>query len=401
MPTLGGPPPFPDVTLQHTPAAPEAATPVAAAAPSLEFTYTASEESVAVWLASHVLPPPSPDHEVVLGFDAEWRPVHAPGVREVPSVLQLATPTAALVVQLNALAFAPCGSPAHGCLEALLGCRWATVAGMGIGNDVERVGEALAGYRAAAGAPPAACPPPPPLALTAGAGAWEGAGAGGGAGAAPPTPTPLAAPAGCAGGGARPLELKTFGQARGVDVPGGLEALTLAVAPGGEVAPWKVRSIQVSDWEAWPLDEPHVRYAAVDAWASLLCFMRLAGRPVVPAATGGGPRSRRSSSVAAGGAATPGGEASTPLVAGSGGGGTPAGAHRRRGSSGGDAGGTPRRPPLHAVHPHTPQPVPAEGEGGGGGAGAMPVEPAGGVGVGADSPLAAGGAAGAAAAAGQ
>lgn len=203
----------------------------------LEVTYTADLEVVGQWLTTHA--------DVDLGFDCESRPTFHAGQTTPVATLQLATLASALVVQLNALPPAPPppGTPAAAGGDALLavltGDAGRTLCGMGIGSDVRGCHAALAQQLR----------------------------------------VPLQPPNSGGGGrrGPRLSELKTFGQSRGVNVPGGLQGLMQHLRP--DVGKWKSKRITMSNWARWPLTQEQVRYAAFDAWASLACHEALAALP--------------------------------------------------------------------------------------------------------------------------
>ena len=209
-----------DVHLEHAP------TPTSLVA----ITYTCQEATAHAWLQAHV-PPGSTTH---VGVDAEWRPVFRPGAVSTLAALQVATPRAALVVQLNALWRASPSAPAAGALVRFLESG-VVFCGMGVHGDLQKVHELLSG-----------------------------------------------------GSAARPsfrtVDLKRYGQDRGVNVPGGLAGLAAHVVEG--VHRWKSRKLQMSNWAAYPLTPAQLRYAAMDAWASLACWEALSGRLPLPPSAG-------------------------------------------------------------------------------------------------------------------
>lgn len=240
----------------------------------------------------------------VLGLDAEWKPVHVKGVKPVLALLQLSTEHSALVIQLNALR----GGASR------------------LGELCPQLASLLSGqYHAEASSPSTLVPSSatgsqhPDAVLSAAVGAADGAAhesaseadglAAGGAGAAAmPVPD-----------GACALELTRSGEAHlaaarpssrrlrvcGVGItadyaktlsdcgiapyktppllvnlaalkkggPKGLAAI--AIAAKAVDATWKRKSLQMCNWEDWPLTRPKVVYAAMDAYAGAAAYVRL------------------------------------------------------------------------------------------------------------------------------
>lgn len=196
---------------------------------SFTVVYTNDEAAVLRWV--HSLHPAGDLRNLDVGFDAEWRPCFVSGQTPLLATLQFATPTSALVIQLNALSRAPAGHRASGALTRLLsGCR--SLSGMGIHDDFSKVCAAVAG----------AVPPAAAHTL---------------------------------------IDLKKLSLSRGVVTSGGLLGLTQHLTP--PVRKWKSKALQLSNWSRYPLDEAQVRYAAMDAWASLHCYLQLRGLAASPA----------------------------------------------------------------------------------------------------------------------
>lgn len=179
----------------------------------------------------------STNRGVVVGFDAEWKPRFQKGQKEVLGTLQFATMNAVLVYQLNAARRAPNGHAAAGCLGRLLADPTCTFVGMGVHADFDKV-QHLAEQAARASSS-------------------NGSNS-----------------SSSSGHKHRLVELKQFGTDRGVNVSGGLAGLAMHLHPA--IAKWKTKTLQMSDWSRYPLDHARVRYAAMDAWASVACYHKLA-----------------------------------------------------------------------------------------------------------------------------
>jgi ribonuclease D len=196
--------------------------------------YTNSEEEAFSFMAVHGF-----SSYPVIGLDTESKPVFSRGQTAVVALLQLAVPHAVLVVQLNALRLASPSSPASGCIGRFFADPSRRFSGMGVGQDIAMLARTSMG---------AAVFPKGP----------EGGGLSAG------------------------IDLKAYGSKRGVNEKGGLAALTAHCAPSLGV--WKSKTLQMSNWAAYPLSPPQIRYAACDAWASLLAYNVLSTYPL----SGGG-----------------------------------------------------------------------------------------------------------------
>ena len=96
----------------------------------LPVTVTRSSSEVDAWVATHVHSAKAP----FLGFDIEWRPSFHAGRRPPKAAtVQLATPTAALIVQLPHLDKVPAG------LQETLGGDHVTKVGVGVKEDLKRL----------------------------------------------------------------------------------------------------------------------------------------------------------------------------------------------------------------------------------------------------------------------
>lgn len=274
----------------------------------LDITYSSVPSTVEAWVDRIGF------RTTVLGLDAEWKPVTARGVKPVLALLQLGTEDSALVIQLNALR----GGPSHLC------------------ELCPKLASLLSGqYHAEASCPPAAASVSPldqahpDAALSAVAGAADtcahdgreadGPAVGGAGAAAMPMPDSAHAISTSASAelslaskvaASRPpsRRLRVCGVGITADYaktladcgiaphsvppilvnlaalkkggPKGLAAIAMA-AKAADVT-WKKKSLQMCNWEDWPLSRPKVIYAAMDAYAGAASYARL--RPSAAAA---------------------------------------------------------------------------------------------------------------------
>lgn len=169
----------------------------------------------------------------ILGFDTEWRPVFVKGQETKLATIQISTAFSAIVIQVNAIP--PAMRSQSSVLGRFLMSPGSTLVGMGIREDYNKVVEAL---------------------LDA-------------------TPAPRSGPT--------LVDLKAMSISKGVHTSGGLLGLAQHLEPPTSVSPgvakWKSKKLQLSNWSRFPLDEPQIRYAAMDAWASLRCYTLLAALP--------------------------------------------------------------------------------------------------------------------------
>lgn len=197
--------------------------------------YTNIESEVDNWFRN--LPPSS----TVFGFDTEWKPVFVKGGETKLATIQISTAHSCIVIQVNAMP--PALRSQSSVLGLFLMAPGTTLVGMGIKEDYSKVVEAL----------------------------LEGA---------------LAQHA-----GPTLVDLKALSISKGVHTSGGLLGLTQYLDPADSTSPgvakWKSKKLQLSNWSRFPLDEPQIRYAAMDAWASLRCYVLLAALPF-PTGGGGG-----------------------------------------------------------------------------------------------------------------
>lgn len=261
---MSGVPPLLLEAFSHDPSSPIAAQSASAASGDrrcFRILYTNDEVEVHKWIVLNIA-----GGKGYVGFDAEWRPTFKKGDKPQLGTLQFATVDAALVVQVNAYRFAPRGHPAVGCLQLLILTNPSIVLlGMSVQEDLSKAIEYLQTRQAYVQTP---------------------------------------------GTTAGTLELKTYGQARGINVPGGLLAITLLLGGGGsgggsggeddaaadtgsgaaasasagpraEVVKWKSNKLQMSNWCKWPLEGKCIRYAACDAWAAAFCYSKLVTMPIV------------------------------------------------------------------------------------------------------------------------
>lgn len=250
----------------------------------------------------------------VLGLDAEWKPVHVKGVKPVLALLQLSTEHSALVIQLNALR----GGASR------------------LGELCPRLASLLSGqYHAEASSPSTLVPSlamgrqHPDAVLSAVVGAADGAShesaseadgnpAGGAGAAAMPvqdgacvleSSRSAEAPLIAARHGHPSRRLRVCGVGITADYaktlsdcgiapyktppllvnlaalkkggPKGLAAI--AIAAKAVDATWKRKSLQMCNWEDWPLSRPKVVYAAMDAYAGAAAYVRLRPSAAAPA----------------------------------------------------------------------------------------------------------------------
>jgi hypothetical protein len=183
----------------------------------IEVTTTNDMAAVSAWLSAHVFAGSASRR--LLGFDTESRPVFQKGQTSTVSVMQLATETAVLVAHI--------GAHARGGLDAvhrLLSDDAVVLCGMSVGPDVSALAAAV-------------------------------------------------------GFGGRPrlqtVELKTAATRAGIFVNGGLLGLATETL---DVEKWKSKKLQMSRWDMWPISEPQIRYAALDAWMGRASLAVIEGR---------------------------------------------------------------------------------------------------------------------------
>ena len=68
------------------------------------------------------------------------------------------------------------------------------------------------------------------------------------------------------------IELKKFALSKQISIRGGLQGHGVHLC---DAADWKNRKITMSNWELWPLSFDQIRYAAIDAYMSLLVYEAL------------------------------------------------------------------------------------------------------------------------------
>lgn len=225
----------------------------------LDVTYTNDPAEIAEWLA--VYAPPAESYGVhghsgagahagssrppagrAYGLDAEWRPVYVSGEEVHVSVLQICSGDSVLVVQINDMY----DIYNDGGLGDFLSRPSNTFVGMGTAMDLPLIYAAV--------------------------------------------------PTANAGYGMKPqlVDLKRYGQQRGVNESGGLSGLAGYLLG---VKDWKERRVQMSDWSAAPLTSAQVAYAATDAWTSLACYYELSSMGVPAVSSGPGAAGSGRSSV--------------------------------------------------------------------------------------------------------
>lgn len=225
-----------------------------------------------------------PSSLIPIGFDCEWQPTFDKGQEAVISVLQFATKHAALVFQINAFipssfssvplnirssestsssssssgnaAYHPnsfsssvATEEAEGCLVRLLNNPYVLFIGMGINQDFRKVKDDVARLLR-----------------------YNTTSTTSNSNTSSSSSSSFLTTSLC--------ELKSFGRDRGINIKGGLLALTQYL--DNSVAKWKTNSLQLSKWQRYPLREAEVRYAAMDAWSAILCYERLILLPIVP-----------------------------------------------------------------------------------------------------------------------
>ena len=213
------PRPFSPAVALHDPFDPSTSPDVIIPGRTFVITYVNSEEDVGEWLEDHTRGP------CVLGLDAEWRPVFVAGAKPTLGTIQLSTATHAIVIQFSALVRSPRGVGTHqNCLQRLLSRTDVTFVGMGVKEDLRLLQMSVVG-----------------------------------------NVNPRS----------RFVELKSYGAAAGVVVPGGLLGLAQEVLVG--IAKWKSKRLQMSNWTASPLTWDRVVYAAMDAWVGRAVWAGLGG----------------------------------------------------------------------------------------------------------------------------
>ena len=198
---------------------------------SIAITYTNLEVSFYHWMREHVpvdVVPLDAVHSV--GFDAETQPVYRAGQTGRLGQLQFAVEGAALVFHIDGIIPAPHG-PAVGAVRHFFSRTDIELVGMGIKEDMARVRGAV----------------------------WA-----------------------CDeyddGRGPAVVELKRFGELRGVSISGGLGPLTEFLCGA---AKWKSKKLQMSNWISRPLSTDQIRYASMDAWAGCACYFHLKTMPLL------------------------------------------------------------------------------------------------------------------------
>lgn len=84
------------------------------------------------------------------------------------------------------------------------------------------------------------------------------------------------------------------------------------------VPPWKSRHVSMSNWDALPLGDSRVLYAAMDGWMSLLVFEQLRDAAAAVARDAAAEKAAAAAAAAAAGAGSAGGSEEAPLVSSSG-----------------------------------------------------------------------------------
>ena len=190
------------------------------------MTYTASLDSAIEWLRRHAARSRAERSNLgkcLLGLDVEWRPTFAKGEQAVLGTLQIATAKHVLVLQLSHLDCAP--KIGGGELWHIISS--ADVVGMSIDDDVNKLRTKFEA-----------------------------------------TTLPQA------------IELKSFAVDRDVHASNGLVGLMQHL--DADIPSWKTRKLQMSNWTLAPLSDNQLRYAAMDAWASLQCYLELVKLPPPP-----------------------------------------------------------------------------------------------------------------------
>lgn len=268
------------VRSRHFPGAPPAAGPPAFLRFEGEVLYAATAadaERAAVRLERALLCPELPC--AVLGMDIEWRASFRKGKPNgPPATLQLATPALCAVFHLSAIGCVP---PA---VAALLRRSDVVKAGVGCAADAAKLELAFGARGLPAGLSAPVEPTQPAAAAAAGAGAVEAGSGSGAPAAARPQAEAGAEPS--AARGCRPAvdgvvelgrwaaELAARDEPLRAALPGGSCSLSqLCRALLG--APLAKGSVRTSDWEAAPLSQAQLAYAALDAVAGARCFCAL------------------------------------------------------------------------------------------------------------------------------
>jgi hypothetical protein len=189
-------------------------------------------------------------------MDTESRPVFRAGETSAVSVVQLSTASAALVAHIGASRAAG----GLGALHALLRDGAVSLVGMSVEPDVRALCAAVG------------------------------------------LPTRERA---CAA-----VELKDASMRAGVAVSGGLGKLAEALLG---VRAWKVRKIQMSRWDLWPLSRAQAAYAFMDAWAGRAALLAIDALDGAPRRADAPPRPGRALGGAGAGASTGAGAAPDAL----------------------------------------------------------------------------------------
>lgn len=284
----------------------------------LDITYSSLPSTIEAWAERVGF------RAAALGLDAEWKPVHVKGVKIVLALLQLSSETSALVIQLNALPGGPrsLGELCPKLATLLSGYHHAHLAGEtsdGVSRDLtHRICDAELASAVSAGsavgdvADGVATGRADGTSAVADGESSVGAagGAGSGAAAMPPARScvlPLTDSAALVDASKR-QRLRVCGVGITADYtktlsdcgivawreppilvnlatmkkggPKGLAAIAMA-ARAVDVT-WKKKSLQMCNWEDWPLSRPKIVYAAMDAYAGVAAFVRM--RPSVATA---------------------------------------------------------------------------------------------------------------------
>jgi hypothetical protein len=219
---------------------------------ALSILYTDSLASFEAWLAKRLADTSTERGGPFFGLDTESRPNFLPGVSEGPMVLQLSTLRHACVFQMNAskadLTDASTAAPllysllfpsASNAAPLLPGTDPVPLIGMGVRQDLLAL-EKTFGF------------------------SLDG------------DPLPTASKEAT-------KQIKRSRHPHALDLDrckrGGLQPVAQALTG---VATWKSRSLQMSQWQKYPLARTRVTYAAMDAWAGAAVYQHYVANPPFP-----------------------------------------------------------------------------------------------------------------------